>query len=130
MPPLIRVQLAPYFPDLDLDAVRLHDGIPRYVRGRPGGYVNRHRIYVASRPAREDDPDWLALIAHELTHVRQYHRMGPWRFRLAYLREYLAGRVRRLGHDMSYRNISFERAARDLEERVRRDFGTVSHPAA
>jgi hypothetical protein len=120
--PLLRAKLSKYFPGLDLDAVRLHRGVPRYVRGRPAGYVNRHRIYLAVGGRETADAEFLALLAHELVHVRQYRELGTWRFRWAYLREYLAGRLRKEGHAAAYRNISFERAAREVEERVRRDF--------
>ncbi len=120
--PLLRAKLQKYFPGLDLDAVRLHRGVPRYVRGRPAGYVNRHRIYLATGDRETADTEFLALLAHELVHVRQYRDLGAWRFRWAYLREYLAGRLRQQGHATAYRNISFERAAREVEERVRRDF--------
>ncbi len=121
LPPPLQARLARYFPGLDLAAIRLHEGVPRYVQGRPRGYVNRHRIYLASGWQDDADAELLALLAHELVHVRQYRDVGAWRFRWAYLREYLAGRLRRLGHEAAYRNISFERAAREVEERVRRD---------
>ncbi|MEO8224930.1 MAG: DUF4157 domain-containing protein [Gammaproteobacteria bacterium] len=118
--PLVKARLAACFPRADLDGVRLHDGIPRYVPGRPAGYVNCDRIHVACRPERDDDPEWLALLAHEVTHVLQYRRLGAWRFRWAYLKEYLAGRLRGLCHEAAYRRISFEQAAREMEERLRR----------
>lgn len=122
LPPLLQARLARYFPGLDLEAIRLHKGVPRYVRGRPRGYVSRHRVYLATGWQDDSDTELLALLAHELVHVRQYRDLGTWRFRRAYLREYLAGRLRGLSHDAAYRNISFERAAHDVEERVRRDF--------
>jgi Domain of unknown function (DUF4157) len=122
LPPPLKTRLARYFPGLDLEAVRLRKGVPRYVRGRPRGYVSRHRVYLATGWQDDTDAELLALLAHELVHVRQYRDLGTWGFRWAYLREYLAGRLRRLGHDAAYRNISFERAAREVEERVRRDF--------
>ncbi len=122
LPPLLKARLAGYFPGLDLDAIRLHDGVPRYVRGRPRGYVNRHRIYLVAGWRDDADVELLALLAHELAHVRQYRDIGAWPFRWAYVREYLAGRLRGLGHDAAYRSISFERMAREVEERVRRDF--------
>ena len=120
--PVLRARLARYFPGLDLDSVRLHRGVPRYVRGRPAGYVNRHRIYLAADWMELEDADALALLAHELVHVEQYRQLGAWRFRWAYLREYLSGRLRNLGHEAAYRDISFEHAAREVEDRVRSDF--------
>jgi hypothetical protein len=120
--PVLRARLARYFPGLDLDSVRLHRGVPRYVRGRPAGYVNRHRIYLAADWTEFADADALALLAHELVHVEQYRQLGAWRFRWDYLREYWSGRFRNLGHNAAYREISFERAARQMEDRVRSDF--------
>lgn len=122
LPPMLQARLGTYFPGLNLAAIWLHEGVPRYVRGRPRGYVDRQRIYLAGGWQDEGDAELLALLAHELVHVQQYRELGTWRFRRAYLQEYLAGRLRRLGHDAAYRNISFERAAREMEERVRRDF--------
>lgn len=120
IPRAARDRLAHHFPDLDLAAVRLHARLPRYVPGGFRGYASRYRVYLAGA-WQEDDGEFLALLAHELVHVRQYRELGPWRFRWAYLREYLAGRFRRLGHLDAYRNISFERAAREVEARVRRE---------
>ncbi len=120
--PLLLARLGKYFPGLNLEGIRLQAGIPRYVRGRPRGYADRQRIYLAGGWQDEADPELLALLAHELVHVQQYRELGTWTFRWAYLQEYLAGRLRGLGHDAAYRNISFERAALVMEERVRRDF--------
>ena len=122
--PLLRTQLGKYFPGLDLDSVRLHQGIPRYVPGRPAGYVSRQKIFLAQGVLQFADAEFLALVAHELVHVRQYRELGPWRFRWAYLREYLVGRLRGQDHIAAYRSISFEHAAREVEERVRRRIST------
>ena len=116
-----RDRLQKYFPGLDLGAIRLYDGLPRYVGSRYRGYAAPDRIYLAGGTRQQADAEWLALLAHELVHVRQYRELGPWRFRWAYVREYLAGRARPLGHEAAYRNISFECAARELEARVRRE---------
>jgi hypothetical protein len=96
--------------------------VPRYVPGRPGGYADRERIYLAAGWQQDGDPEGLALLAHELVHVRQYRDLGTWRFRRTYLWEYFRGRLGGLGHHQAYLNISFEREARELEARVRRDF--------
>ena len=121
IPGAARDRLQPFFPGFDLGAVRLHEGLPRYVGSRYRGYAAPGRIFLAGGARRLPDAEWLALLAHELVHVRQYRELGPWRFRWAYVREYLAGRARRLGHEAAYRNISFECAARELEARVRRE---------
>lgn len=54
------------------------------------------------------------LLPHELAHVRQYDRLGLVRFLACYLWEYLLGRLKLMGHDAAYRNISFEREARRI----------------
>ena len=119
--PAIRASLKAYFPDFDLGAVRLHAGLPRHVPRTAGGYASRDDIYLAAGWRPRPDAESLALLAHELVHVRQYRERGAWRFRLAYVRQYLAGRLRGLGHDAAYRDISFERDARAVEARVRAD---------
>lgn len=121
LPAAVRSLLQDYFTGFDLGAIRLYAGIPRYVRGRPAGYADRNRIFLAGGYGAADHPEFVALIAHELVHSRQYGEFGAWKFRWLYLREYLRGRLRGLSHQQAYRNISFERAARIVERRVRRD---------
>jgi len=66
------------------------------------------RIWIA----RELPPaEHAVLLRHELVHVRQMARLGVLAFLVRYLGEYLANRVRRMGHDAAYRAISFEREA-------------------
>jgi hypothetical protein len=57
------------------------------------------------------------LIRHELVHVRQWGELGPLRFLVRYLSEYLRLRRDGLGHQEAYRGISFEREARQLAGR-------------
>ena len=66
------------------------------------------RIWIARElPPAEHE----ALLRHELVHVRQMEQLGVLAFVVRYLGEYLANRVRRMGHDAAYRAISFEREA-------------------
>lgn len=58
---------------------------------------------------RDVDP---GLLAHEAVHVWQWRRDGAVRFPLRYLGDYLAGRLRGLGHDAAYRAIGYEVEAR------------------
>lgn len=51
------------------------------------------------------------LLAHELTHVRQYRRYGMAAFLGRYVGEYLAGRLAGASHREAYRGISFEKEA-------------------
>ncbi len=57
------------------------------------------------------------LIAHELIHVRQWHDYGTFAFASRYLRRYLAGVVRGLGHRAAYRANPYEAEAREVAER-------------
>ncbi len=52
------------------------------------------------------------LIAHELTHLEQYRRLGPIRHAVRYSADYLLGRRRGLRHWDAYRAIGLEREAR------------------
>lgn len=52
-----------------------------------------------------------ALLAHELTHVRQYRRYGMAAFLGRYVGEYLRARLSGASHFDAYRTISFEREA-------------------
>ena len=74
-------------------------------------------IYVQPdimRRYREGDRvDTIAtLIAHELTHLEQYRRLGPVRHGIRYAADYLMGRRRGLRHWDAYRAIGLEREAR------------------
>jgi hypothetical protein len=70
------------------------------------------RIWIARElPAAQRE----VVLRHELAHVRQMHQFGVLPFLVRYLGEYVANRVRRMGHDAAYRAISFEREAFDAE---------------
>ena len=53
----------------------------------------------------------IEILAHELTHVRQYRRYGMAAFLGRYVGEYLAARFAGASHVEAYRGISFEREA-------------------
>lgn len=110
--------LAPFFPDFDLRRVRIYEGIPRYVIGRPLGYVNRHKIFFAPGAYRLDKAEGLALLAHELEHCRQYQVLGRWRFRWRYLLAFYRNRRRGMAWEEAYWQVPFEIAARRVEANV------------
>jgi len=62
-------------------------------------------------PERYDPytPEGIAILAHELKHVAQYEKIGMGRFLVRYIIEFAK---------YGYRNISFEKEARRLHERV------------
>ena len=93
----------------ELSRARLHTGrLARLLTGVAGAnaIVFGRRIFLATSadPAAE-------LLAHELTHVRQYGRYGMAAFLGRYVGEYLAGRLAGASHREAYRGISFEREA-------------------
>ena len=119
LPLEVQQLLAPFFRDLDLSRVRIHEGIPRYVTiaaaAEPIGYTDGWQIYFAPGYYRIDSPEGLALIAHELAHCRQYHELGKWRFRAQYLAAYFQNRRNGLDAKTAYAQIPFEIEARKVE---------------
>jgi hypothetical protein len=96
---------------------RLHAGrLARTLTSLSGAsaIVFGRRIFLAGSAAAavETEADAAAeLLAHELTHVRQYDRYGMAAFLGRYVGEYLAGRLAGASHREAYRGISFEREA-------------------
>lgn len=76
-----------------------------------------HRIYLHRASEQLDLQRLEALIRHELVHVEQMSRLGPFRFLVRYALEYLGHRRLGLDHHRSYEAISFEREARAAEAR-------------
>ncbi len=118
MPLEVQQHLAPFFPGFDLSGVRIHEGIPRYVIANPIGYADRNNIYLAPNYYRVDTAEGLALIAHEVTHCRQYQQHGAWRFRAKYLAAYFKNRRSGMSHDQAYLKIPYEIEAREVERNV------------
>jgi hypothetical protein len=110
--------LAPYFPELDLDRVRIKDGLPWYVVMRADAYTDRYLIYFARGKYDPDSLNGLALIAHELAHCAQYKKHGAWRFRLMYFWSWLVNLSRRASLSRAYLGNRFEVAARTVERMV------------
>ena len=61
--------------------------------------------------------DSARLLAHEAEHVRQWHRLGPYRFLRQYLGAYVAGRWKGFGHTAAYRLIPLEIEAEEAAQR-------------
>jgi len=76
----------------------------------PGRILLRADLY--ERAVAGELPE---LLRHEATHLRQWRRLGPARFLLDYLRDYLSARMVGMSHDTAYRAIRFEREARAAE---------------
>lgn len=71
------------------------------------------RFILVRRTALDD----LALLHHELVHVRQWREQGIVGFLRAYLTAYFQGRLAGLGHWDAYRAIPQEVEARELSGR-------------
>jgi hypothetical protein len=117
-------QLVPAFGGLVARA-RLHSGLPARLLAACLGadaFVLGRRVFLSPRAAEaleRSSADALALLAHELTHVAQYRRLGFARFLARYAREYLRLRWTGRDHARAYREISFEREAMAAERASR-----------
>ncbi len=118
LPQEARQILAPFFPGFDLGRISIYKGIPWYVVGKPIGYADRNKIFLAPEAYRFDTIEGLSLIAHEITHCRQYSQHGTWLFRARYLKEYFRNRLRGMTRREAYFYNPFEIEAREMEEEV------------
>lgn len=118
IPEEIVALLSPFFPEVNLDKIRIWEGIPFYVRGNPIGYADREQIYFEPGAFRADTIEGLALLAHEIAHCRQYRALGPWRFRFRYLSYYLRNLLQGMSRKEAYLNVPFEIEAREVETEV------------
>jgi len=118
LPQGVRQLLAPFFPGFDLGRIRVYEGLPWYVLGKPVGYADRNNIYLADGEYSIDTIEGLSLIAHEITHCRQYNDHGTWRFRALYLKAYFRNRWSGMSRKEAYLKIPFEIEARRIEARV------------
>jgi hypothetical protein len=114
--PEIAERLRPGFDD-EVRRARLHTGRFAQVLTSVAGasaIVFGRRIFLAASAANTwstDAPSAAELLAHELTHVRQYRRYGMAAFLGRYVGEYLRSRLAGASHRDAYRGISFEREA-------------------
>jgi hypothetical protein len=108
----------PGFRDL-LPGVRLHSGrLARFLttRLRAEAFVLGRHIFLSSLATgaiARQTAGAVELLAHELTHIRQFRRYGIAPFLGRYLGEYLSARARGRPHSEAYRAISFEREAQE-----------------
>jgi hypothetical protein len=83
-------------------------------RGEVGAMTLPWGIFVRGDLLAGDRSALAQLIKHELVHVRQWEEVGPIRFPIRYVSEYLRLRGAGLGHQQAYEEISFEHEARQL----------------
>jgi hypothetical protein len=70
-------------------------------------------IYLSPEALRRGLAGLGPLIVHELTHIEQWRRLGPFGWARSYLGDYLRGRRRGLGHHDAYRAVALEVEARE-----------------
>jgi hypothetical protein len=89
--PTTATTLRPWFPDLDLDRIRLHDSGPIcwFVRTilKQGAMTIAPHVFYGRERFDPGDAGSIALLAHELRHVEQYRRLGYAGFFLRYFRD-------------------------------------------
>lgn len=133
--------LAPYFKavgefkGLDLSDIVVHEGLPEtglaglIVKGaavQADAITLMHDIYI--KPGLYGtNLDGIELVAHELTHVKQWYLHGQAGFAAEYLNQYRQNKKAGMDDDDAYRNISFEKEARDyaanIKEAIRNQYG-------
>lgn len=118
LPRNVKGLLAAYFPELDLDEIRIKRGIPWYVPMKADAYTDRNFIYFKRGKYRPRSKAGIALIAHELVHCAQYKQHGTWRFRFMYAWRWLVELLRHSSFSKAYLQNRFEVAARVIEDIV------------
>ncbi len=120
-PPSAVLQSCGLTPEEACEATGLDDidGVP--IRPAPGWMTRLWRgpvvamtlpwaIYVDREHLASGDVG--PLILHELVHVRQWKRLGTWRFLRIYLVDYLRNRRAGMDHQHAYLGIRLEKEAR------------------
>lgn len=128
--------LREYFPDVDLDRVRVHDTLPWIARFAPisvGAMALGRNIYFDGN-FDPSSADGIATIGHELVHVSQWHRTGgflpgPVSFAILYIWEYAVNRLRGMSRCNAYRGIRFEQEAERFGESIRDTLGRARERA-
>ncbi len=110
--------LQPHFPALDLSSIRLSVGKPFFLSHRFDGMTLGCRIWAPGDFYNRTPREQVSFLAHELTHVEQYHELGFTGFLRGYITEYRAHRRRGLSRIEAYHRISYEDQARNRSERV------------
>lgn len=100
-----------FLEDFDLTDIRIHEGIPWYVRGNPDAYTSGRNIYFAPGKFDPNTASGLALIGHEALHVYQYQEHGAIGMRVQYVSDYLGNRMDGMAPYEAYRAIPFEQDA-------------------
>lgn len=121
LPDHVKEILAPYFPNFDLEQIRVYEGIPFYVTMDASAFTNGNNLFFKPGAYDPDSVEGIALIGHEVTHSVQFQRHGKWRFRASYVtnwgKQYKA--YRNFNHAYFYNEFEIE--ARAMEDRIYND---------
>ncbi len=122
LPGRITKLIAPHFPDFDLTSLRIHEHLPWYVNRfaviKPSAFTLGKNLYFAPGHYDIHSAKGIALLAHEITHSRQYRQEGNWTFAVKYLKYFLQNRRLGLTSEEAYLEIPFEILAREKEREV------------
>ena len=78
------------YPDVDMGTVSFHEGLPFYATGNPHAITVGRRIYFADEKFDPCSAKGVALIAHELFHIKQgAGGPGVWFVRPFYVRYFI-----------------------------------------
>jgi RHS repeat-associated protein len=109
--------LGKYFPDIDLDGINVHMGLPWYLPN-PDNYAahtgSRTDIYFNEKYYDPNSISTVGTAGHELTHVRQWRENGT----LSFIPRYTWDLIKNGGYGP---DIPFEKEAYDNGSNIRRD---------
>ncbi len=125
LPDHVKEILAPYFPDFDLDQIRIFLGIPFYVTMDANAFTDGNNLFFKPDAYDTESIAGIALIGHEITHSVQYQERGKWRFRAKYLSNWSKGFKTHRSFDHAYYFNEFEIEARAMEDRIYNDLLVV-----
>ena len=121
LPEHVKQILAPYFPDFDLDQIRVFEGIPFYVTMDATAFTDGNNIFFKLGAFDPDSIEGIALIGHEVTHSVQSQTHGKWRFRAQYLTNWGNQYKEHRNFNQAYYYNEFEIEARAMEDRIYSD---------
>lgn len=120
LPDAARAALAAKFPDLDLSTVRFVEGLPlfsRFAAVEAAAVTWAGTVHLAPGQFHPETADGLALLTHELVHIRQQREDGLLLFALRYFADYLANLIKLRNGPAAYRAIRYEAEAREFAGR-------------
>ena len=109
----LRVRITPVNPD-EINIWPASRAFRRCWRQGIRGVTHGRFVFVDRAVMRGDPEDLARLVIHELVHVRQFRAAGYFRFVRSYLKDYWKGRIGGKNPSEAYRDISYEREAREL----------------